>query len=93
MTVTKLIKGKKYRVIRKGCSLCLVIPTSYCSWRYKDVRLFVGNVIEDVGLRRGPGHDNVVFDIFRLRDKEGQFEPTTYGSARLDYLEEVDDGD
>lgn len=89
MTVTKLVKGKKYRVIREGCSLSILIPMGVYAWRYKNFRLFGGNVIEYVGKRMGPGHDNVLFDIFRLRDKEGQFEPNTYGSARLEYLEEV----
>jgi hypothetical protein len=93
MTVTKLIKGKKYRVVRDGCSLSIFIPTSYCSWRYENLSLFIGNVIEYVGKRRGPGHDNVIFNIFRLRDEEGEFEPNTYGSARLECLEEVDNGD
>jgi len=52
--------------------------------------LSIGNIIEYVGARRGPGHDNVVFNIFRLKDKEGEFEPNTWDSANLDYLEEVD---
>ena len=93
MSVKKLIKGNLYRVIKDGCSLCRVIPTSYCSWRYENLSLVVGTEIEYIGSRRGPGHDNVIFNIFRFEDKEGQFEPTTYGLARLECLEEVKDGD
>jgi len=93
MSVKNLIKGRRYRVIKDGCSLCIVIPTSPCSWSYKNIILSIGSVIEYVGKKRGMGHDNVVFDIFRIGDQEGQFEPTTWGSARLDYLEEVEDGD
>jgi hypothetical protein len=93
MSVKKLIKGKLYRVIKDGCSLCRVIPTSNCSWRYENLSLFVGNVIEYVGTRRGPGHDNVIFNIFRSEDKEGEFEPNTWGLANMECLEEVEDGD
>ena len=93
MSVKNLMKGKKYRVVREGCSLSILITIAPYAWRCERVRLFVGNVIEYIGPRRGPGHDNVVFDIFKIKDKEGEFEPNSWGSADLECLEEVDDGD
>jgi len=93
MTVKILLKGKKYRVAQEGCSLSVLITIAPYAWRYERVRLFVGKMIEYVGERRGPGHDNVVFDIFKIKDAEGEFEPNSWGSADLECLEEVDDGD
>jgi len=87
MTVNKLVKGKKYRVVKKGCHLTKLIPKGNHIFKFVKLWLFAGEIIVYQGREPGRGIDNVPHDIFSRRGFTGWFYPNKWGVADKSCLE------